>query len=175
MACRFSGFARKPPPLRLPRRRAKKKALPLPPAARLPFSDNSSTFKCALETNSHGFFSVRDRKKKRTQKVGSDSEPSRGRLQPNRCAERDFLRKRKRSAISLWRRGSPEQGLEPVTHASCGIRGPVKQALYGEKERQRGMQVFGLCTETTAASLAATSRKKEGASSATGSAPSFFR
>ena len=75
----------------------------------------------------------------------------------------------------LLRRGSPEQGLEPVTHTACSIRGPVKQALYGEKERQRGMQVFGLCTDTAAASLAATLRKKEGASSATGSAPSFFR
>ena len=101
---------------------AKKKALLLPPAARLPFSDNSSTFKCAVQTNYHSFFSVRDRKKKRTQKVGNDSEPSRGRLQPNRCAERDFLRKRKRSAISLWRRGSPEQGLEPVTHTACGTQ-----------------------------------------------------
>ncbi len=36
------------------------------------------------------------------------------------------------------------------------------------------MQVFGLCTETAAASLAATLRKKEGASSATDVAPSFF-
>ena len=56
---------------------AKKKALLLPPAARLPFSDNSSTFKCAVQTNYHSFFSVRDRKKRyRSQKVGSDSEPS---------------------------------------------------------------------------------------------------
>ena len=31
------------------------------------------------------------------QKVGSDSEPSRGRLQPSRGAERDFLRKRRSS------------------------------------------------------------------------------
>ena len=43
---------------------AKKKALPLPPAARLPFSDNSSTFKCAVQTNYHSFFSVEDRKRR---------------------------------------------------------------------------------------------------------------
>ena len=36
------------------------------------------------------------------QKVGSDSEPSRGRLQPSRGAERDFLRKRRSSEANKY-------------------------------------------------------------------------
>ena len=36
------------------------------------------------------------------QKVGSDSEPLRGSLQPSRCAERDFLRKRRSSEANKY-------------------------------------------------------------------------
>jgi hypothetical protein len=36
-----------------------------------------------------------------------------------------------------------------MTRSSCGAQVPGKQSLYGEKERQHGVQVLELCTETS--------------------------
>ena len=54
------------------------------------------------------------------QKVGSESEPLRGRLQPSRQNERDLLRRRRRSATS-----APPTFIYKSRHRQCESYGDV--------------------------------------------------